>query len=295
MIFRRSNSFKFLFVYSCVVLAFTQASIAKSQPAFSIKVVTSSDDQFWTNSIIVEGTQEVLLIDAQLTKTNAEKVLNEIKATKKPLSIIYITHEHADHFLGLQVFKEAYPTARVLANSVVADRINKVYRDKIDKWKGILGSAATSQIVAISKYDDNSIRFENYKIEIFKNIQGDTDENTMLWLPGQKTLIAGDVLFNDMHAYTAETDMSARKRWLDSLKNIRELKPAVVIPGHSKVGAPLDANSAVNFTEKYLLVYEQELKKAKEPDDLIEAMKEQFPSSDLLLAIERSAKANVKH
>jgi hypothetical protein len=61
------------------------------------------------------------------------------------------------------------------------------------------------------------------------------------------------------------------------------------------VGAPLDATSAVNFTEKYLLVYEQELKKAKEPDDLIEAMKEQFPSSDLLLAIERSAKANVKH
>jgi glyoxylase-like metal-dependent hydrolase (beta-lactamase superfamily II) len=221
--------------------------------------------------------------------------LNEIKATKKPLSIIYITHEHADHFLGLQVFKEAYPTARVLANSIVADRINKVYQDKIDKWKGILGSAATSQIVAISKYDDNSIRFENSKIEIFKNIQGDTDENTMLWLPGQKTLIAGDVLFNDMHAYTAETDMSARKRWLDSLKNIRELKPAVVIPGHSKVGAPLDATSAVNFTEKYLLVYEQELKKAKQPDDLIEAMKEQFPSSDLLLAIERSAKANVKH
>jgi len=276
-------------------LAFTQASIAKSQPAFPIKVVTSSDDQFWTNSIIVEGTHEVLLVDAQLTKTNAEKVLNEIKATKKPLSIIYITHEHADHFLGLQVFKEAYPTARVLANSVVADRINKVYQDKIDKWKGILGSAATSQIVAISKYDDNSIRFENSKIEIFKNIQGDTDENTMLWLPGQKTLIAGDVLFNDMHAYTAETDMSARKRWLDWLKNIRELKPAVVIPGHSKVGAPLDATSAVNFTEKYLLVYEQELKKAKEPDDLIEAMKEQFPSSDLLLAIERSAKANVKH
>jgi hypothetical protein len=60
-------------------------------------------------------------------------------------------------------------------------------------------------------------------------------------------------------------------------------------------GAPLDATSAVTFTEKYLLVYEQELKKAKQPDDLIEAMKEQFPSSDLLLAIERSAKANVKH
>src|SRR6266850_7429604 len=289
------NSFKCLFLHCCLGLAFTQAPLANSQQVFSMKVVTSSDDQFWTNSIIIEGTHEVMLVDAQLTKTSAEKVLQEIKATKKPLSTIYITHEHADHFLGLEVFREAYPTARILANSKVVDRINRVYQEKIDKWKGILGSGATSHTVAISRYDDNFIRFEDSKIEILKNLQGDTDANTMLWLPGQKTLVAGDVLFNDMHVYTAETDMRARKRWLNSLEKIRELKPAVVIPGHSKAGAPIDATSAVNFTEKYLLVFEGELKKAKEPDDLVKAMKEKFPSSDLLLAIERSAKANVKH
>jgi glyoxylase-like metal-dependent hydrolase (beta-lactamase superfamily II) len=258
-------------------------------------VVTPAGDQFWANSIIIEGTHEVMLVDAQLTKTNAEKVLQAIKATHKPLSIIYITHEHADHFLGLEVFKEAYPTARVLANSTVVDRINKVYQEKIDKWKGILGSDAASHMVVISKYDDDFIRFDNSTIEILKNVQGDTDANTMLWLPGQKALIAGDVLFNDMHVYTAETDVAARKRWLDSLQKIRELEPAVVIPGHSKVGAPIDATSAVAFTEKYLLIFEQELKKAKEPDDLIKAMKENFPSADLALAIERGAKANVKH
>jgi glyoxylase-like metal-dependent hydrolase (beta-lactamase superfamily II) len=288
-------------VYSCPTFAeppateLEGASLAKSQKVFSIKVVTPADDQFWTNSIIIEGSHEVMLVDAQLTKTNAEKVLQEIQATKKPLSIIYITHEHADHFLGLEVFKEAYPTAKILAGSNVVDRINKVYQDKIDKWKGILGSGATSRTVAISKYDDSFIRFENSTIEILKNVQGDTDENTMLWLPGQKTLIAGDVLFNDMHVYTAETDVRARKRWLTALQTIRELKPAVVIPGHSKVGAPIDATSAVTFTEKYLLTFEEELGKAKEADALIEAMKEKFPSSDLLLAIERGAEANVKH
>ena len=103
-----------------------------------------------------------------------------------------------------------------------------------------------------------------------------------------------DVLFNDLHVYTAETDMAARKRWLDSLQRIRALKPAAVVPGHSKVGAPVDATSAVDFTEKYLLIFEEELEKAKTPDDLVKAMKEQFPSADLLLAIERGAKANVK-
>jgi len=295
VISRGSNSSKFLFLCSCVALAFTQASTPKTRQAFATQVVTSSDDQFWTNSVIIEGPHEVMLVDAQLTKTNAEKVLQQIQATKKPLSIIYVTHEHADHFLGLEVFKDAYPMARILANSHVADRINNVYQAKIDKWKGILGSGATSHIVPISKCDDNFIRFDNSRIEVIKSIQGDTDENSMLWLPWQKTLIAGDVVFNDMHLYTAETDMSARTRWLNSLKTIRELTPVVVIPGHSKSGAPLDATSAVTFTERYLLVYEEELKKAKDPDGLIKVMKEQFPSADLVLAIERGAKANVKH
>jgi len=295
VIFTGPNAFKWLLLGGCVALAFTPASIAKSQQAFALKVVTSADDQFWVNSIIIEGAHEVMLVDAQLTKSNAETVLREIKATKKPLTIIYITHEHADHFLGLEVFKDAYPTVRILANSHVMDRINNVYQAKIDKWTAILGSGATSHIVPISKYDENFIPFENSRIEIIKNIQGDTDENSMLWLPWQKTLIAGDVVFNDMHVYTAETDVSARIQWLNSLKRIRELNPAVVIPGHSKNGAPLDATSAVTFTGRYLLVFEQELKKAEDPDGLIKAMKEQFPSADLVLAIERGAKANVKH
>jgi len=277
-----------LFLISC------PSAFASGQDGFSIKVFTSPDDQFWTNSVIVEGVHEVMLVDAQLTKTSAEKVLQQIKETKKLLSIIYITHEHADHFLGLEVFKEAYPRVRIIATSAVVDRINKVYQEKIDKWKKILDSGATSHAVAISKLDGNFITFESSKIEVLKNIQGDTDENTMLWIPGQRILIAGDVVVNNVHVYTAETDSKARGKWLNSLQKIRELKPSVVIPGHSKVGAPLDASTAVDFTENYLLAFEEELKKAKDPDSLINTMKDKFPSADFLLALERGANANVK-
>jgi len=279
---------RFLLLISCAT------AFAAGRQAFSIKVVTSLDDQFWVNSVIIEGTHEVMLVDAQLTKTNAERVLREIKGTKKPLSIIYITHEHADHFLGLEVFKEAYPGVRIIANSTVVDRIDKVYQQKIDKWKQIVGSGAASHVVAIEKFDGNFIAFDGSKIDVLKHIQGDTDENTMLWIPGQRTLIAGDLVVNNMHLYTAETDSKARGRWLNSLQTIRELKPSVVIPGHSKVGAPLDASTAVDFTENYLLVFEEELKKTKDRDSLINTMKERFPSADFLLAIERGAEANVK-
>src|SRR6202163_1716116 len=281
-------------VLSLLFLISRPFAFAGGRHGFSIKVFTSTDDQFCTNSVIIEGEHEVMLVDAQLTRENADKVLQEIDATKRPLSIIYITHEHADHFLGLEVFKKAYPRVRIIATSAVVNRINEVYQEKIDKWKKILGSGATSHVVAIGKFDGNFIEFESSKIEVLKHIQGDTDENTMLWIPGQKLLIAGDVLFNDMHVYTAETDSKARGEWLNSLIKIRELNPAVVIPGHSKVGAPLDASTAVDFTENYLLVFEKELKTAKDSDSFINTMKERFPSADLRLALERGAKANVE-
>jgi glyoxylase-like metal-dependent hydrolase (beta-lactamase superfamily II) len=270
------------------------SALAAGQNALSIKVFTSPDDQFWTNSVIIEGPHELMLVDAQLTKTSAERVLQALKETSKPLSIIYITHEHADHFLGLEVFREAYPRVRIVANSRVVDRINKVYQEKVDKWQKILGSGAPSHVVAIEPFDGHFITFGSSQIEVLKDIQGDTDENTMLWIPGQSILIAGDVVFNNMHAYTAETDSKARGRWLNSLNTIRALHPSVVIPGHSKVGAPLDATTAVEFTAHYLSVFEEELARAKDPNSLVNAMKERFPSADFLLAIERAANANVR-
>jgi glyoxylase-like metal-dependent hydrolase (beta-lactamase superfamily II) len=281
-------------VISLLLLISCPSAFASSQHRISIKVFTSPDGQFSVNSIMVEGDHQVMLVDAQLTKNSAEKVLQEIKETKKPLSIIYITHEHADHFLGLEVFKGAYPGVRIIATSAVVDRINKVYREKLDKWQKILGSGASSQVVEISKFDGSYIDFEGSRIQVIKDIQGDTDQNSMLWIPRQRILIAGDVLFDDIHVYTAETDSNARAKWLDTLRKVRELKPSVVVPGHSKVGAALDASTAVDFTARYLLAFNEQLKTAEDPEGLINAMKEKFPSAGLLLALERGAKANVK-
>jgi glyoxylase-like metal-dependent hydrolase (beta-lactamase superfamily II) len=283
-----SAAISLLFLIACPV------AFAASQHGVSIKVFASQDDQFWTNSVILEGVHEVMLVDAQLTKTNAERVLQAIRETHKPLSLIYITHEHADHFLGLEVFRGAYPGVRIIATSAVTARINQVYQEKIDKWKQLLGSSATTHVVPIEPFDGNTITFESSHIEVLKHVQGDTDENTMLWIPGQRILVGGDVVFNSMHVYTAETDSRSRGKWLKSLNTVRALQPSVVIPGHSKSGAQLDASTAVDFTETYLRVFEEELNKAKDPDGLIKAMKARFPSADLFLAIERGAAANVK-
>src|ERR1700676_3567579 len=99
-------------VVSLLFLVSCPSAFASGQHAFSIKVFTSPDDQFWTKSVIIEGLHAVMLVDAQLTHTSADKVVQESQETQKQVSIIHSTHEHADHFLGLEVFREAYPRAR---------------------------------------------------------------------------------------------------------------------------------------------------------------------------------------
>src|SRR6201999_1242749 len=139
----------------------------------------------------IEGARAVMLVDAQLTRTNAERVLHEITKTNKPLSLIYITHEHADHFLGLEVFREAFPGVRIIATSAVVGRILTVYQEKLDKWKQLLGSRAATHVVPVEPFDGNTIPFESSHIEVLKHVQGDTDENTMLWIPEQRILVGG--------------------------------------------------------------------------------------------------------
>jgi glyoxylase-like metal-dependent hydrolase (beta-lactamase superfamily II) len=195
--------------------------------------------------------------------------------------------------LGLEVFKMAYPAVTIIATSAVVDRINRVYQEKLDKWQRLLGSGACSQMVEISKFDGSYFDFDGSTVQVIKDIQGDTDQNTMLWIPAQRILIAGDVLFNDIHVYTGETNRDSREKWLDTLNKVRDLNPSVVVPGHSKVGAALDARTAVDFTGRYLVTFEEELKTAQDPQSLISAMERKFPSAGLVLAIERGAKANM--
>jgi len=98
---------------------------------------------------------------------------------------------------------------RIIANSAVVDRITRSIKRNKTNGKRSWGQVQPLRCLRSTNWTGNFIKFESSKIEVLKNIQGDTDENTMLWIPGQRILIAGDVVFNNMHVYTAETDSKA--------------------------------------------------------------------------------------
>jgi glyoxylase-like metal-dependent hydrolase (beta-lactamase superfamily II) len=282
---------KKLVVLCPLLLAAGTVSASQSAKVFDLTfhVFTSEDDGFFDNSVIVEGDKEVLLIDAQLTRANALKVLDLIRSLKKNLKQIYITHEHADHFLGVEVFKDAFPQVEILANSQVASRIDEVYKAKLEKWQGILSSKAATREVPITRYDGGQLSIEGAKIEIHKHLQGDTDENSYLWFPRERVAVVGDMAYDKMHVYTVETTPESRKRWIKNIEALAKLNPKIVIPGHNFPNKQMDAYSSIDFTKQYLLVFEEELSKSSNRAEFQSRMKMKYPDAELFFSVERAS------
>jgi glyoxylase-like metal-dependent hydrolase (beta-lactamase superfamily II) len=281
-----------MYVLTALVFLISMKPAKEARQKLSIHVFTSEKDDFFVNSVILEGKDSVMLVDAQLDRFNALKVISMIKRMHKDLSLIYITHSHPDHYLGLDAFKDAFPKARVIAIPGVVDSINNNYQSKLNRWQTLLGDMAATRRVPIEKFYGSTILFQGTKIKIIKDVRGDNADNSMLWIPRDKTLIAGDVIYQDMHVYTAETNQNSRIEWLEVIRKIKNMNPRVVINGHQKQGTPI-GTEGIAFTDGYLRTFDIELKKAPNKEALIETMKRRYPAAGLLLSIERGAKANL--
>ena len=72
------------------------------------------------SSTLVHGRRDAVLVDTFVTVAQAGALADQVEATGKRLTTIYITHAHGDHFLGLKVLLDRFPQARALATPEVA-------------------------------------------------------------------------------------------------------------------------------------------------------------------------------
>jgi glyoxylase-like metal-dependent hydrolase (beta-lactamase superfamily II) len=56
-----------------------------------------------------------VLIDAAFTRADAQRIVDTIRASGKNLTTVYITHDHPDHYFGLEVIRQAFSRARFVA------------------------------------------------------------------------------------------------------------------------------------------------------------------------------------
>ena len=63
------------------------------------------------SATLIFGTHDAVLAGTFLTLDQSVQLADEVAASGKYLSYVYITHGHGDHFFGLDALKQRFPNA----------------------------------------------------------------------------------------------------------------------------------------------------------------------------------------
>jgi len=243
---------------------------------------------FPVSSTLISGPKEVVLIDAQFSIKDGQKLVDMIKASGKDLTKIIITSGDPDYYFGLEPLVKAFPSVSVVASPTVVDHIRATKDAKLEYWGPKMEEGAPKSIVVPQPTPETSFSVDGTPLEL----RHSGEYAAYIWIPSEKTILGGTGVASGIHVWTADTQ-SAEKRqaWGHVLTEMKALKPSKVIPGHY-LGTLPDGDKAVTFTQDYLNKFESALNKHKHSADVISEMKTAYPGLADEGSLELSAKVN---
>ncbi|WP_121336329.1 MBL fold metallo-hydrolase [Flavobacterium sp. 123] len=283
-------------VFLTTLILFNMESQAQSFKTIETKdlklqVYNASENSFGVASVIVSGKTDAVLIDAQFTLEDAEKVAQEIKNSGKKLTTIFVSHGDPDFYFGLEVFKKYFPEVTAYASPATVEHIKATAQKKLEVWGERLGKNITSNVILPQVLKGNSIELEGQRLEIIG--LEDFPNKTFVWIPSIKAVVGGiNVFGTTFHLWMADAQTpEARKNWIAVLDKIEALHPEIVIPAHANSQSPFDI-SAEKHTKNYIQFYEEALKTNKTSEVLIKALKAKYPTLTFETALMIGAKVN---
>jgi glyoxylase-like metal-dependent hydrolase (beta-lactamase superfamily II) len=271
-------------MYRRLGLALALASFAVTVRAapLTIDVMQTSESSLFTSITLIKGEKGAVLVDAPFTRADAHRVVAWIIESGKNLEAVYVTHDHPDHFYSMEVITQAFPDARVYSAPQVVTDIWKSIPLKIKRWSPMLGANGPRYPTAPAPLEEGVLMLEGERIEVVGPMQGDHVHSTALWVPSAQALIAGDLLFNDVHLWLGESQQAERKAWAASVDRLAAYDATTVIAGHKKPGLP-DDRSSLEFTKNYLARFEEAVAQSTDSAALRARINAAFPQTiDLL-------------
>ena len=245
---------------------------------------------FNSNSTLIYGGRDAVLIDASQLLSDTHRMIAEIIPMRKRLTYIYVSHFHPDHHFGLQVLKNAFPEAKIVAlPSVVRDMV-ATSTDKIELWAiDRFGPDDIPRKTTIpAPMDEPRLVLEDQELLVSDNWEGDSVNNSVVWIPSIKVACATDVAFHDCHLWPIESNVKRRIKWRASIAKLREFDARIVIPGHCdhakvRLMEEVQRKSSLSYTEciewslRYLDNYENVYNTAGTASQMVEAMTKLYP------------------
>ncbi|HUE32927.1 MAG TPA: MBL fold metallo-hydrolase [Mycobacterium sp.] len=231
-----------------------------------------------TTSTLVSGKSDAVLIDAQHIRTDVAALADFIGRTGKKLTTIYITHGHADHWYGAGDLVATFPDARVVATAPVVEYINQAAETESQQWAAMFGDRVAKPGDVPETLDGLTIELEGHELQIVEVGQGDIRPSTVLHIPDLDAVVAGDVVYNQIHAMLGLSGPSGWQRWLQSLDAIEKLDAKMIVAGHRKPeSSDYEASRMLDETRSYIGDFADGAQRLDSAAELIELMKSKYP------------------
>lgn len=213
------------------------------------------DDLKWVpnSSTLIYGKKDAVLVDVFLAIEHTKALAESVAATGKELTYIYITHPHGDHFYGLQILLDRFPRAVAIATPAVAKECAEQVRPEVINsfWAPRFPGQIPEKLAVPKAMDSDEFELEGEKLLAIQTGFSDTHDSTGIYVPSIGLVVAGDVAYNGVHPYLAETTRETRKEWRSSIDKLAALKPKAVVAGHKQPSLP-DDPTILAATRKYL-------------------------------------------
>ena len=267
------------------------SAVAHAEPKpLEVSVYTASPTGFLVDSTIVSGEHDAILIDAQFDLADAHRLVAQLLESKKNLTTVYITHYHPDHYFGLAVIRQAFPKAKLVALPAAVAEIKKTAKPKVAQWSPMYGSLIPTDPVLPVALTKPELTLEGQTLEIHGGVTGDDVDNSYVYIPSIKTVIAGDIVFRGVHPWTANTKPEQHKQWIKTLDDIAALHPTTVVAGHKD--PKLDNSPAgIKQTRDYLEAFDAAVASSRSSAEVQQKVKAKFPELQLDVILQLGADA----
>ncbi len=273
-----------------LVLAATIACTKTAQPPLAVEVFTGQENGFHVNSTLISGERDAVLIDAQFTLSDGERLAEKIQASGKNLKTVFITHAHPDHYFGLEKIKARFPNAEVIAAPEVVEQMNTLGPQELAQWKPLYGDNLTGAPILPTPFGADHFMLEGRRIDLIKLEPGEVENSTAVYVPSIKTAVTGDAVFNGTHLWLAEVDSTRRQGWLRNLDKLKQLQPQVVIAGHK---APDAANTpeVLDDCVQYINDFNRVVSESHSAAEVVMKMTEKYSVRKLPIILDFAAKS----
>lgn len=223
---------------------------------------SSANRNFISNAAFVVTDDRVVVLDALGSPALAEELVAEIRrVTPLPIKQVIVSHYHADHIYGLQVFRAlgaqiiAHERAREYLSSQTAVLRLEASREELFPWID-----EHTQLVPADLWlgdEGATLTFGGTVFELAHAGPAHTPEDLVVYLPQRKVLLAGDIVFRARIPFVGQADSEA---WVKALDRLLAYDAEVIVPGHGPVSH--SARADLQLTRDYLVFLRRSMAEA---------------------------------